>query len=373
MRLLATTAIYLSLAGLCLYGMLFVYSSTIPPWADADETWVFSGAFKKQCVFYLLGCVLAYGVSRIPYRRWRSYSLLFYITNLFLLVLLRFFGQVFGGARSWFAIGDLRYQPSETMKIAWALYLAEVLRHRAQRGKLWGLTSSFLATLVPVFLILIQPDLGTACIFVPALTLTLYATGARKRHLALAVGIMVIAAIPLWHFGMKEYQKDRLRAWLDPKNKEQKEAYQLRHSLLAVADGSWFGKGLGQGEMNRLALLPERHTDFIFSVIAEELGLFGALGLIAAYGLLVLAIVALATYTREPYGKVALTAIASIIFCQAFINLAVALGIIPTTGLTLPLVSAGGSSVVATSVMVGLALSIARHPVTVLSSEDYLD
>ena len=312
-------------------------------------------------------------MSRIPYRRWRSYSLLFYVANLLLLTLLPFFGQIFGGARSWFAIGDLRYQPSETMKIAWALYLAEILRYRARRGKLWGLVPPFLVTMIPVLLILIQPDLGSACIFLPTLFLTLYATGARKRHLALAVVTLVIAALPLWHFGMKEYQKDRLRSWLDPKNKEQKEAYQLKHSLLAVADGSWFGKGLGRGEMNRLALLPERHTDFIFSVIAEELGLFGAMGLIAAYGLLVLALIALAAITREPYGKVALTAIASSIFCQAFINLAVALGLIPTTGLTLPLVSAGGSSVVATSVMVGLALSIARHPVTVLSSEDYLD
>lgn len=372
MRILASLFVFLGFAGICLYGVLFVQSSTLPPDTEAESGFAFTDPMMRQCAFYSIGLILIHVISRVPYRRWVNYSLPFFAANVALLGLVLVFGKVAGGARSWFALGAINYQPAETMKIAWVMYLADYLRYRNSYRTLSGLAVPFLITAIPLLLMLMQPDLGTAFIFVPSLFAILYLAGARKRHLLLIILAMALFAAPMYRYGLKDYQKARILAFLNPAKYEQTYSYQLRHSLLAVGGGYWMGKGLGRGEVNRMSLLPDKHTDFIFSVVAEELGFVGALGLILCYAMLFAAFMLVCHFTREPYGKNLAMCICVIMAMQTFLNIGVALGLMPTTGITLPLVSAGGSSVITCSIMVGLVLSVSRHHVTVLSGDDFL-
>lgn len=371
MRTLAKALILLAFAGLTAYGLAFVYSSTLPLDAGPDTRFHFSLPTGKQAFFYATGFAVMITIWRMPYSRWIELSIFFFIANILLLLGVLLFGNVFGGARSWFAIGPLRFQPSETMKITWIMYLSSYLRYRNSYRTFTGLSIPFILTAIPVALILLQPDLGTAIIFLPALFIILFLAGARKRHLFLVILGIVALMIPMWKFGMQEYQKNRVRAFMNPEQYEKTTAYSLNRSLLAVGEGHWLGKGLGKGLVNRLNMLPEKHTDFIFSVVAEELGLVGACGLLLCYTMLIMGFLILSAFTREPYGKNLSAGLAIVLAIQIFTNLSVALGLMPTTGVTLPFISAGGSSVISCCIMVGMVLSISRHHVTVLSREDF--
>ena len=145
----------------------------------------------------------------------------------------------------------------------------------------------------------------------------------------------------------------------------------MRNSILAIGEGSLFGKGIGEGRINRLSLLPESHTDFIFSIIASELGFFGATGLLLCFSAFLFSLCLLSSYTREPFGHICVMGFCSLIGTQVFINLFVTLGMLPTTGITLPFISSGGSSFLSCCLMVGIALSVSRHPIAVLSGDDF--
>ncbi|MBF0245721.1 MAG: rod shape-determining protein RodA [Planctomycetes bacterium] len=370
MRLLPAFLIGLSFSGLCLYGILFVHSSTLSAGLGEGTPLELSPNAQKQVMFFLLGGVAMFGLSRIPYDKWAAYTPYFYLLNILILIMVLASGSVRGGARSWFIVLGFGYQPSETMKIAWILYMSWYLRQKDKIRSLEGLVYPLLITLVPVLLIFIQPDLGTASIFIPSLFLTLYLAGAKKRHLFSLFVAMLVLIYPLSFF-LKPYQIGRIMAFLDPRSFEKTYAYSLNNSLLAIGDGHWLGKGLGAGEVNRLNLLPECHTDFIFSVIAEELGFVGAVGLILCFGLLIVALLVLASYTRELFGKTLVLGLCSILAVQSILNMGVALGILPTTGVTLPFISAGGSSVITSCAMLGIALSVAFHHVPVLSREEF--
>ena len=360
-----------SVLGLSAFSLLFVYSSTM---ADQPQDSLFKGLsheMQKQLVFYCLGLFLFYAFSKIPYQHWTQFALVLYVGNLLLLIFVSQFGVVRGGARSWIDLGLMKFQPSETMKTAWILYLASWLRYRKSHRSFFGLFAPFAITGIPMFLVLIQPDMGTAALYIPTVFIILFFCGAKKRDLALVVLCMILSCIPLWMFGLKDYQKARVMALLNPEAHAQTEAYQLRHSLLAIGEGYWFGKGLGEGRVNRLNMLPESHTDFIFSIIAEEMGFVGALLLVFLYLMLFFSCLWLGGNTREPYGRTIVLGMGALIISQTFINLAVALGLFPTTGITLPFVSSGGSSFISCCIMMGIVWSVASHHVTVLSKDDF--
>jgi rod shape determining protein RodA len=369
MRWICIFLLALSVLGLSAYSLLFVYSSTLP--GDGALGLGLSREMQKQLIFYFLGIFLFYAFSKIPYQHWSQMSFVLYLGNLLLLVFVSQFGVVRGGARSWIDLGFTQFQPSETMKTAWILYLASWLKYRKSYRQFWGLWAPFLITGIPMFLVLIQPDMGTAALYLPTLFVILFICGSKKRHLGIIVMCMMLSCIPLWMFGLKSYQKARVMALLNPEAHAQTEAYQLKHSLLAIGEGYWFGKGLGQGRVNRLNMLPESHTDFIFSIISEELGFVGAFVLILLYLLLFYACIWLGANTREPFGRTVVLSIGVLVISQTFLNLAVALGLFPTTGITLPFVSSGGSSYISCCIMMGIVWSVAAHHVTVLSEDDF--
>lgn len=295
----------------------------------------------------------------------------------------------------WIPLGfGFKLQPSEFVKLALVLALARHLRHAGVTNTFRSYFTPLLLTAVPWFLIMRQPDLGSSLVLLPVLVAMVVVSGARPRHIlliVLAAGVLVPAA----YFTpgvLKDYQKERVDAFLESPGRlladlREKQAagqhdearlvqsslsklrrgtgYQQFHSLLAVGSGGLSGQGWGNGVQNRADLLPAKHTDFIFAVLGEEFGLLGGLALLGLQLALTAAILAVAHRTREPFGRLVCVGIATLLGSQAIINMAIATGLLPVTGLTLPLVSYGGSSMLATLLGIACVLDIARRRVDV--------
>lgn len=327
-------------------------------------------AFAAQLRWFAVGGAALLLTALIGYQRLLQHAYAIYATVLGLLVLVLFM-RPHRGAHSWIDLPGFSVQPSELAKIALVLVLARHLMYKENQARLRGLLTPVALTLIPVALILKQPDLGTAMTLMPMLFIVLFASGARPGHLAAAAGCGLAAVVPMWLFLLKAYQKARIYAFLDPIRYEAHEAYQLIMSTIAIGSGSWTGMGWGRGSVNTLGLLPDRHTDFIFVVIAEEGGLMRAGLLILLYAVLIFCGFSAALSTREPGGRLVATGATGLLGAQAALNLGVVEALLPTTGITLPLVSYGGSSMVATLVLVGLILSVGASRPAVLHGESF--
>ncbi len=315
--------------------------------------------FNKQLVWLLIGLGAMLTMYLIDYR-WllrQAYSLYLFAMALLVVVLVL---PAKRGAQSWIEVPgtDYNLQPSEVMKFCIVLVLARNLMGKENQATVRGMIAPFLLTLIPLGLILKQPDMGTGSLFPPLLCVMVYVSGARLRHL-LSVAAAGLAAMPLmWLFVMKAYQKNRIRAFLDPEMYSAREAWQLIQSLIAIGSGGLYGMGWGQGSQNALDLLPDRHTDFIFGVIAEEGGFVMTATLLTAYLLFVLSGLHVARRCREPGGKLIAVGITTVIGVQVLVNVGVVTAILPTTGITLPLISYGGSSMMVSCAMIGLLLNV---------------
>lgn len=299
-----------------------------------------------------------------------------YVAAVLLLLAVRFFGITRNGARRWIDFGVLAIQPSEFLKIALVIVLAAVLRdlERAQRGR--GVVLALALVAPPSVLILMQPDLGTTMVLLPVVLGMLYAAGARRNHLlALVLSAAVLA--PVGFFFLHDYQRARISSWWnqDDLGFEQRmgDGYHLHNSKIAVGTGGAFGQGLGNGPHNQLDYLPYRESDFIFPVVAEELGFVGGTVLIALFGALVARLFALAGGIRDGFGRLLLTGIACLFATHVGMNIGVTVGLVPTTGLNLPLISYGGSSLMASFLALGIALSAVLHHRRVFSEETRRD
>ncbi len=311
------------------------------------------------------------------YTRIRSFTFAFYIAVLILLVITLFYGV--GPERSpvkrWLPIRigshDIAdFQPSQLMQVALVLALAKYLMFRKSPA-FREVIAVFLLAGVPMLLVLKQPDLGTALLFAPLPFAMLVAAGARLRYIV-SFAVAGLASAPVfWSFVMKPYQKLRFLAWLDPYKFEKTEGWQYIQSRIAVGSGGLFGRGLGQGTQNNLNYLSERHTDFIFSVILEESGLIGGLVIIALYIVIILCGLGIAARTREPFGRLVVVGVVSLLATQVFVNMGMNVGLMPITGLTLPFISYGGSSLLASFIAVGIMMNVAVHPVVVLSRDAF--
>ena len=352
---------------LVLLGLFFIASASRTVPGSGGES---AGLLARQVVFLALGAVALVALQKFDYLTLLRQSPLLYLAGLLLLCAVLFTAPV-NGARSWFNLYFFKLQPSEIMKPVLILTLAYYLMYRDSYKRLSGLCVPLVLWFIPLALILKQPDLGTAMVLIPVVFAMLYAAGARLWHL----GLMMLAGggglVGLWFTVMKDYQKRRILAWLDPDQYRLNEAWQQLHSEMAVGSGGFLGKGWGQSGRDGVALLPERHTDFIFAVTAEEGGF-----VIGALVLALLAFVALASLnvglrTREPAGRLFAVGVATLLGGQALINTGVALGLLPTTGLTLPFVSYGGSSLLSTFLCLGLLMNVNARQEPVLAREDF--
>ncbi len=303
------------------------------------------------------GAALALAMGFVDYRRFMRGAYVFYALVLLLLVAVMLKGRVVMGARRWLTVGPVNLQPSELAKIAVTLALARWFHMDAGKRKdgygLWSLIVPAGITLVPAVLILKQPDLGTALIVVAVgATMILFA---KVRWQALVVVGTVVAVGAFFAYPhLKPYQKKRVETFLNPEGDVLGAGYHATQSMIAVGSGQGLGKGWGQGTQTLLSFLPEQHTDFIFSVWAEEHGFLGCVLLLALYYALVVSALGIAGNARDRFGHFLAVGVTAMLFWHAFINMGMVTGILPVVGVTLPLMSYGGSSVVA--VMIGMGL-----------------
>lgn len=312
----------------------------------------------RQVMWMLVGVAFMAASMRIDYRKVLNASYALYALNILLLIFVLFFGRSRGGANRWIGIGPISIQPSEMAKITFILALSSYIGSRKNEITKISFLLRVLCFALPVFLlILVEPDLGTALLIIPVTLIMLYVAGARAGHL-FGIVLLGVGALPIfWQF-LKEYQKQRLFVFINPNIDPLGSGYTIIQSKIAVGSGGIFGKGWLGGTQNQLNFLPERHTDFIFSVIGEEWGFIGALVLISLYALIVVRGLKIIDRTPDLSGKLMATGFIALFAVQAIINIGMTIGFLPIVGLTLPLISYGGSSLVATLVTMGLLLNV---------------
>ncbi|MFH1021878.1 MAG: rod shape-determining protein RodA [Planctomycetota bacterium] len=351
---------------LCLVGVIFIASAS---WRVREASYASFG--RQQLIFIAVGMGFLLFMIRFPYLILARFAFVFYAGGLGLLAAVLVIGKRIYGARRWIDLGPVNLQPSELMKIALILALARWLMFREERRRMKDLVVPLALMFVPMLPILKQPDLGTAMTFVPIAFGMMYVAGARLRHLGMVALIGVLAFVPVWSLGLKEYQKDRVRTFVNPDRDPLGKGYQTIQSLLSVGSGGIAGRGMFKGTQNRLNLLPERHTDFIFAVIAEETGLWGTTALLILYILLFVGIALAALRTHEPFGRLVVTGVLILFASQVFVNIGMTIRLMPVTGLTLPFVSYGGSSLVTSFCGLALVMAVQEQQEPELSRNAY--
>lgn len=359
---------------LCLTGFLFVHSTM------RLEGETFPGRVARNQIIKAAIAFLGFLIiCRINYRFFERKSYTFYgLVLLFLCVLLGLkFLRGDSSANRWFRLALFDVQPSELMKLALVLCLARYLRFRNDQGRLKGLLMPCLLTMVPMGLVLLQPDLGTSLVLPCILLAMVFVAGARWQYVG-AVIILAIASVPaVYKLGrhvplIKPYQLSRLTGYFEQSDPavRAREAYQLDQSEVAIGSGGFSGRGYGLGDQNNLGNLPARHTDFIFSVVGEEWGFIGACGVVVLLVALVMLCFLIALNTQEPYGKLVAAGIGALFAVQGYQNICMTMGLTPITGLPLPFVSYGGSSLVSSFAALALVVRVASQNTSVLSSKD---
>ena len=317
------------------------------------------GDFMKQIVWIAVGLAALGFFSLCDYRWLVRRAHWIYLASAALLAA-ALMAPPINNAYRFLRLGPVGVQPSEPFKLALILALASHLGESRNLRRAWGLIFPFVLTLAPMCLILKQPDLGTALTLPPILFVTLWVSGARFSHLAITALLGLASSWPMWEYGLRPFQKARIYAFLDPERFASAEAYQLLMSLAAIGASGVFGQGLGDGVITELSLLPETHNDFIFGVVAEEGGLAAAGSMVLLFLILVLIGLHISANAPDRQGRIVAAGVSAIIGWQACVNIYVVTGILPTTGVTLPLVSYGGSSMVATCAMVGMVLNVSQ-------------
>ena len=314
----------------------------------------------RQLMFAMLGVVAMVVASRLPvsfYRRMAYPTLMFALGTLAVVLVV---GHSVAGQRNWIEVGGpFRFQPSEFAKLALVLWGSDLMARKQGLLDQW---KHLLVPLLPVLglmvvLVLLEGDLGTALILVPMVAAILYVNGAPTRLFA-AGGVVVLAGVAALSLG-KSYRLARFASWLDPSNDAMGSGWQVLHGQSALGGGGWFGVGLGASR-EKWGWLPEAHTDFIFAVVGEELGIIGTLLVVGLFAAIGLAGLRLARVTSDPFVRTASAATVAWLLTQALLNMGAVLQLIPITGVPLPLVSYGGSSLVPTLVALGMLMSFAR-------------
>ncbi len=338
---------------LFLIGISFLYSTTSHINASFFDRFI-----TKQVMWFLIGAVLAAILLRINYIKFIDFSYPLYLLVVLTLLFVLIMGNIVLGAQRWIRIIGFSIQPSEFAKIIVIITLANYLgKNRLRMHSARTILVSFIIVSVPVFLILKQPDLGTAITILVILFSMLLVSEVKMRHLMSVVGAGMCMLPIMWNF-LKTYQKTRLLVFLNPNLDPLGAGYTIRQSRIAVGSGMLLGKGWLSGTQNLLNFLPERHTDFIFSVIGEEVGFIGSILVLFLYFMIIIRGIKIATSTKDLYGRLMAVGLVSMLAFHIVINIGMTIGLMPVVGIPLPLVSYGGSSLVVTLVAISLLLNI---------------
>lgn len=338
-------------------GLINLYSATHGP-----TTTDVASLFISQLMWLVVGWTVFLVMTLLDYAVISRIALIIYILNLGAIIYVTFFGKVALGAQRWIDLGFFRYQPSETMKLALIMMMAKILSTRNTMGSGMG----FKEMLVPLVILLIpfafvveQPDLGTA-MMLAAIGGSMLIFAKIRRLILVSIFSLGIIAIPIaWKFVLHDYQKNRVLTFLSPMSDPRGTGYNSIQSKIAVGSGRFFGKGFMKGTQSQLEFLPERHTDFIYSVLSEEHGFVGSVAVIGLFCFLFMTGIRIATNSRDKFGALLTVGVLSYVFWHMFVNIGMVIGLLPIVGVPLPLLSYGGSSILTTMAGLGIVSSVA--------------
>jgi rod shape determining protein RodA len=329
--------------------------------------------FNRQVLFLGLGLLTMFAVSFIDGRIFKNYLSVSFSLYLFLIVALAavlFLGEKTRGMAGWFQIGAFNFEPVELAKIVLILILARYFSSRhVEMYRIRHIIVSGAYAFLPVGLVLLQPDLGSALVLCAIWLGVVLLSGIKLRHLAIVLIIGVLVASLAWAFAFKDYQKERILTFLNPAKDPLGYSYNVIQSKIAIGDGGLFGKGLGRGSQGQMNFLPEKHSDFIFAIFAEEWGFLGVLFLFSAYLLFFWRLVRLALRSTNNFFRLFISGFAIMVFAQVLINVGMNLGLMPVAGISLPFLSYGGSNLLVNFIALGIIQNIATQTQKTLDFE----
>ena len=316
---------------------------------------------SKQLMFFVINTVVIVMMQWFDYRRLRSWGRPLYFITILLLVAVMLIGTSALGAQRWIQIGPITIQPSEFTKLLMIISMAQMMENRVNKLNTFrSLVPIVLYVGMPTLLVFKQPDLGTSLVYLAILCGMLFVAGIRMRLVQIIVGVAVVLA-PLGWFVLQEYQKQRILVFLNPNIDPFGAGYHIIQSKIAIGSGMILGKGLFEGTQSQLNFLPENHTDFIFSVIGEELGFVGCVIVLLLLFLLIYRSIMIARSANDTFGTLLATGIGSMLVFEVLVNVGMTTGIMPVTGIPLPFISYGVSALTTNMISVGLLLNIAMH------------
>ncbi|MBI4674444.1 MAG: rod shape-determining protein RodA [Chloroflexi bacterium] len=346
---------------LVLLGIILINNTTAGVEGLFDTANLLEDFTFRQILYALVGFGILFVLSQLDYRIFAGLSWVFYLGMLTLLGIVFTIGRLSLGAQRWIPLGPFQLQPSEIGKLLLVLVLAKFLADNSKQLDKWRtLAFSFAIVIIPTAMTYLQPDLGTSLIFLFVWGVMLLAAGLSWKQL-LIIGALLVVLLPVVWLTMQDYQRARLTTFFNPAADPLGAGYNVTQARIAIGSGELLGRGIGAGTQSQLQFLRIRHTDFIFSVIGEELGFFGGVFFFALYTFVLLRMLRAAQVSRSVFGRLTAVGFAAALFFQAFVNLGMNVGIMPVTGIPLPFVSSGGSSLVTYLMMIGIIQSILAH------------
>jgi rod shape determining protein RodA len=337
---------------LIIIGLLMIRSATLGA-VDPDLI----RRLPDQVLYSIIGIIMVFALAAVDYRLLGGVHNWLYAGMVFLLTLVIFFGvEGDGGARSWINFG-IRIQPAEIAKVLIIITLGTYLaQHYQALDKLETVIRSLIHIAIPTVLIFVQPDLGMSIVFGVVWFTMIWAAGIRLKHIAL-FALSGLLALPILWSRMETYQRERITTFISP-SPDDPSFYNILQAQITIGNGGWIGKGYAQGPQSQLRFLRVRHTDFIFAVIAEEFGFVGGVIVLVLIGIVIWRILEAARTAADPLGSLICYGVASFVFFQTFVSIGMNLGLLPVTGLTLPFISSGGTSLLSTLAGIGLVQSV---------------
>ncbi|HZK40619.1 MAG TPA: rod shape-determining protein RodA [Atribacterota bacterium] len=345
---------------LCFYGLLVLYSSTRLAATVGSDPYFF---VKRQSLWALLGFILLIIIIFIDYHNLERYSKVLYFGAIVLLIMVIISGRTTYGARRWLAIGPFDFQPSEFAKIALIAFLADFLSENKQKfDNFFYYLLPFAYTGLLILLVFMQPDLGTSLVYLAILIIMLFVAGVKIKYLVFTF-LAALSSVPiLWTF-LRDYQKNRIILFLNPNLDPLGGGYNVIQSRIAIGSGGFLGNGIFSGLQSQLNFLPAQHTDFIFSVVGEELGFVGTILLLGLYAVILWRGIKIALEARDLLGSLLAAGAVSFLFFHIVVNIGMAMGMLPATGLPLPFLSYGGSFMISNLMVIGILLNVQLHKI----------
>lgn len=334
---------------ICALGVVEIYSATLNT--------KFMGVHVKQIYWVLGGVALMFVVSKISYQALIERVPIFYVLSIGSLLAVAVFGKKYLGARRWVDVGLFHFQPSEWIKLVLILAVAKYFADMKSECEAQDIVKAGALVGIPMLMVLVQPDLGTALTYLPIAVMGLFLGGLKPKHALVILLIGAMLAPVGWHV-LKPYQRDRLTTFMEPEADPRHKGYQLIQSLVAVGSGGILGKGTAQGSQTQGQFLPVPHTDFIFAAFAEEHGFIGAMGLLLLYFIVLMRLIQNAQTAPDRAGAFVVMGVVAVLAFHILVNVGMVVGFMPVTGIPLPLMSYGGSSVLFMFLALGIVMNV---------------